>query len=41
MALIEDQRNEFRGFLDGSKDALERMEDWAGQAMGLNLKNSP
>ncbi len=41
MRIIEDQRDEFRGFLDGSKDALERMEDWAGQAMGLNLKNSP
>ncbi len=41
MSIIEDQRDEFRGFLDGSKDALERMEDWAGQAMGLNLKNSP
>ncbi len=41
IAVIEDQRDEFRGFLDGSKDALERMEDWAGQAMGLNLKNSP
>ncbi len=41
MAIIEGQRDEFRGFLDGSKDALERMEDWAGQAMGLNLKNSP
>ncbi len=41
MTIIEDQRNEFRGFLDGSKDALERMEEWAGQAMGLNLKNSP
>ena len=39
--IIEDQRDEFRGFLDGSKDALERMEEWAGQAMGLNLKNSP
>ncbi len=41
ITIIEDQRTEFRGFLDGSKDALERMEDWAGQAMGLNLKNSP
>ncbi|GAC1640671.1 MAG: hypothetical protein NVS4B12_02290 [Ktedonobacteraceae bacterium] len=41
MTIIEGQRNEFRGFLDGSKDALDRMEDWAGRAMGLNLKNSP
>ncbi len=41
MSVIEDQRAEFKGFLDGSKDALDRMEDWAGQAMGLNLRNSP
>ncbi len=40
-SLIEAQRSEFKGFLDGSKDALDRMEDWAGQAMGLNLRNSP
>ena len=41
MGIIEMQRTEFKGFLDGSKDALDRMEDWAGQAMGLNLRNSP
>lgn len=41
IAVVEGQRSEFRGFLDGSKDALDRMEDWAGHAMGLNLKNSP
>jgi chemotaxis protein histidine kinase CheA/ActR/RegA family two-component response regulator len=41
IAIIEAQRSEFKGFLDGSKDALERMEDWAGRAMGLNLRNSP
>ncbi|HLZ81849.1 MAG TPA: response regulator [Ktedonobacteraceae bacterium] len=41
MSVIESQRTEFKGFLDGSKDALDRMEDWAGQAMGLNLRNSP
>ncbi len=40
MTVIEEQRTEFRGFLDGSKDALDRMENWAGQAMGLDLKNS-
>lgn len=39
--VIEAQRTEFKGFLDGSKDALDRMEDWAGKAMGLNLRNSP
>jgi chemotaxis protein histidine kinase CheA/ActR/RegA family two-component response regulator len=41
VSIIERQRTEFRGFLDGSKDALDRMEDWAGKAMGLNLRNSP
>jgi chemotaxis protein histidine kinase CheA/CheY-like chemotaxis protein len=41
MSVIETQRAEFKGFLDGSKDALDRMEDWAGKAMGLNLRNSP
>ncbi|HLZ60217.1 MAG TPA: Hpt domain-containing protein [Ktedonosporobacter sp.] len=41
MSVIEVQRGEFKNFLDGSKDALDRMEDWAGQAMGLNLRNSP
>ena len=41
MSVIEAQRAEFKGFLDGSKDALDRMEDWAGKAMGLNLRNSP
>ncbi len=39
--VIEEQRKEFKGFLNGSKDALDRMEVWAGQAMGLNLRNSP
>ncbi len=41
VTVIEGQRAEFREFLDGSKDALERMEEWAGKAMGLNLRNSP
>ncbi len=40
-SVIEAQRTEFKGFLDGSRDALDRMEDWAGKAMGLNLRNSP
>lgn len=39
--IIEGQRTEFKSFLNGSKDALERMEDWAGRAMNLNLRNSP
>ena len=29
VSVIEGQRTEFRGFLDGSKDALDRMEEWA------------
>ncbi|GER86640.1 hypothetical protein KDW_08020 [Dictyobacter vulcani] len=41
MGVIEAQRGEFKGFLNGSKDALDRMEIWAGKAMGLNLRNSP
>jgi chemotaxis protein histidine kinase CheA/ActR/RegA family two-component response regulator len=41
ISVIEGQRSEFKGFLDGSRDALDRMEDWAGKAMGLNLRNSP
>jgi Chemotaxis protein histidine kinase and related kinases len=41
MTVIEGQRSEFKGFLNGSKDALDRMEVWAGKAMGLNLRNSP
>lgn len=41
VSLIERQRSEFKGFLDGSKDALDRMEDWAGRTMGLDLRNSP
>jgi chemotaxis protein histidine kinase CheA/ActR/RegA family two-component response regulator len=38
---MEDERTELHGFLDGSKEALERLEDWAGQAMGLDLRRSP
>lgn len=38
---MEDERLELRGFLDGSRDALERLEDWAGQQMGLDLRHSP
>ncbi|MBV8695435.1 MAG: response regulator, partial [Ktedonobacteraceae bacterium] len=41
MSVIEVQHSEFKGFLDGSKDALDRLEGWAGQAMGLNLRGSP
>jgi len=38
---IEHERAELRGFLDGSKDAIDRLEDWTGKAMGLNLRQSP
>ena len=38
---IEEERAELRGFLDGSKDAIDRLEEWAGKAMGLNLRQSP
>ena len=38
---MEDERTELRTFLDGSRDALERLEDWAGQQMGLDLRHSP
>src|SRR5260221_7415790 len=41
VSVIEGQRTEFKSCLDGSKDALDRMEEWAGRAMGLNLRNSP
>ena len=27
---MEDERAELRQFLDGSRDALERLEEWAG-----------
>ena len=38
---MEDERTELRQFLDGTRDALERLEDWAGEQMGLDLKHSP
>jgi chemotaxis protein histidine kinase CheA/CheY-like chemotaxis protein len=38
---MDSERTELRSFLDGSKDAIERLEDWAGQAMGLDLRQSP
>jgi chemotaxis protein histidine kinase CheA/ActR/RegA family two-component response regulator len=38
---IEHERTELRGFLDGSRDAIDRLEDWTGKAMGLNLRQSP
>lgn len=41
VSILKTQHTEFVSFLDGSKDALDRMEEWAGQALGLNLRNSP
>jgi chemotaxis protein histidine kinase CheA/ActR/RegA family two-component response regulator len=38
---MEDERSELRSFLDGSRDALDRLEEWVGQQMGLDLRNSP
>lgn len=38
---MEDERGELRGFLDGSRDALDRLEDWTGRQMGLDLHGSP
>ncbi|PWT76592.1 MAG: hypothetical protein C5B60_03990 [Chloroflexi bacterium] len=38
---MEDERTELRGFLDGSRNALDRLEDWAGRQMGLDLRRSP
>ena len=35
------ERAELMTFLDGSKDALDRLEQWAGQAMGIDLRTSP
>ena len=38
---MDDERTELTGFLDGSQDALDRLETWAGQQMGLDLPSSP
>lgn len=38
---FDGERNELLTFLDGSKDALDRLEQWAGQAMGIDLRTSP
>jgi chemotaxis protein histidine kinase CheA/ActR/RegA family two-component response regulator len=38
---LEEERTELRAFLDGSRDALDRLEEWAGQQMGLDLRQSP
>jgi chemotaxis protein histidine kinase CheA len=38
---FDGERTELMTFLDGSNDALERLEQWAGQAMGIDLRTSP
>jgi chemotaxis protein histidine kinase CheA/ActR/RegA family two-component response regulator len=38
---FDGERNELMAFLDGSQDALDRLEQWAGQAMGIDLRTSP
>jgi chemotaxis protein histidine kinase CheA/ActR/RegA family two-component response regulator len=38
---MEGERAELRGFLDGSRDAIDRLEEWTGRQMGLDLRGSP
>ncbi|HEX8982755.1 MAG TPA: Hpt domain-containing protein [Ktedonobacterales bacterium] len=38
---MDNERIELQGFLDGSHDALARLEEWVGQHMGLDLQRSP
>ena len=38
---MDNERSELQGFLDGSHDALHRLEEWVGQQMGLDLRRSP
>jgi chemotaxis protein histidine kinase CheA/ActR/RegA family two-component response regulator len=38
---MDEERTELSSFLDGSQDALARLEVWAGQQMGLDLPSSP
>ncbi|MDE3231498.1 MAG: Hpt domain-containing protein, partial [Chloroflexota bacterium] len=38
---MDNERIELQSFLDGSHDALERLEEWVGQQMGLDLRRSP
>lgn len=37
----EGEREELWSFLDGSPDALDRLEEWTGRLMGLDLRHSP
>ncbi|HEY7849689.1 MAG TPA: Hpt domain-containing protein, partial [Ktedonobacterales bacterium] len=38
---MDNERIELQSFLDGSNDALQRLEEWVGQQMGLDLRRSP
>jgi chemotaxis protein histidine kinase CheA/ActR/RegA family two-component response regulator len=38
---MDNERTELQSFLDGSNDALQRLEEWVGQQMGLDLLRSP
>ena len=38
---MENERGQLQSFLDGSHDALERLEGWVGQQMNLDLRHSP
>ncbi len=38
---MENERGQLQSFLDGSHDALERLEEWVGQQMNLDLRHSP
>ncbi|HEU5348919.1 MAG TPA: hybrid sensor histidine kinase/response regulator, partial [Ktedonobacterales bacterium] len=38
---MDNERTELGGFLDGSQDALTRLEVWTGEQMGLDLPSSP
>jgi len=38
---MEEERAGLSAFLDGSSDALDRLEEWVGSQMGLDLRRSP
>ncbi|HEY8322886.1 MAG: Hpt domain-containing protein [Ktedonobacterales bacterium] len=38
---MDNERVELQSFLDGSHDAVDRLEEWVGQQMGLDLRRSP
>ena len=38
---FDGERTELLTFMDGSKDALDRLEQWASHALGFDLRTSP